>query len=229
MQILSGRITCAIQTSFTDVYTSGAGTSTTTYHDQQVLSWSWTNTPPLPVSSSPQVFSVLWGAQGSGFKRVHEQATSPTGVLHTQDTNDTWTMNCQAMVQLQVRQTTRGIELSSQETYPPNGYTLVQTMLVDNIQQGPPKTSSGPAIALAVSIIWGPSITDVLNRLDPISVASPPPPPPPRFLGGLRSSRPGAPVLRGSKQDVLTARGPDAPLLKYTTTANWSWEIATQP
>ena len=63
MQILSGRITCAIQTSFTDVYTSGGGTSRTTYYDQQVLSWSWTNTPPVLVSSSPQVFSVLWRTQ----------------------------------------------------------------------------------------------------------------------------------------------------------------------
>jgi hypothetical protein len=227
MQILSGRITCAIQTSFTDVITSGGGTSTTTYNDQQVLTWSWTNTPPLLVSSSPQVFSVPWRAQGSGFKRFHQVGTNPMGQFHTQDTNDTWTMNCQAMVQLQVRQTSRGIELSSQETYPPNGFTLVQIMFVDNIQQGPPKTSSGPAIALAVSINWGPSVADVLNRLDPISVASPPPP---RVLvGGLRSSRPGAPVIRGSKQDALTARGPDAPLGKYTTTANWSWEIATQP
>jgi hypothetical protein len=148
------------------------------------------------------------------------------GQLHTQDTNDAWTMNCQAMVQLLVRQPS-GITLSSQETYPPNGYTLVQTMFVDNIPQGPPKTSSGPAIALAVSIDWGLSVTDVLNRLDPVLVVSPPPPP--RFLGGLRSSRPGAPVIRGSRQDVLTARGPDAPLGKYTTTANWSWEITTQP
>lgn len=226
MQILSGRITCAIQTSFTHVYTSGGGTSRTDYNDQQVLSWSWTNTPPLLVTSSPQFFSVLWSAQGSGFKKVHQENTNPTGQLHTQDTNDTWTMNCQAMVQLQVRQTTREIVLSSQETYPWNGYTLVQIVFVDNIQQGLPKTSSGPAIALAVSINWGPSVADVLNRLDPISVA---PPPPPRFLGGLRSSRPGAPVIRGSRQNTLTARGPDAPLGTYTTTANWSWEIATQP
>ena len=225
MQILSGRITCAIQTSFTDVYTSGGGTARTTYYDQQVLSWSWTNTPPLLVSSSPQFFSVLWRAQGSGFKKGHQEATNPMGQLHTQDTDDTWTMNCQAMVQLQVRQTTLGVVLFSQESYPPNGYTLVQTMVVDNIQQGPPRTSSGPAIALAVSINWGPPVADVLNRLDPISVASPPPP---RFLGGLRS-RPGAPVIRGSRQEVLTSRGPDAPLGKYTTTANWSWEVATQP
>ena len=136
-------------------------------------------------------------------------------------------MNCQAMVQLQARQTTGGITLSSQEAYPSNGYTLVQTMSVDNIIQGPPKTSWGPAIAPAVSINWGPSVADVLNRLDPISMGSPPPPS--RFLGGLRSSRPGAPVIRGSRQDVLTARGPDAPLGKYITTANWSWETATQP
>ena len=227
MQILSGWIKCAIQTSYTDVSTSGGGTSRTTYNDQQLLSWSWTNTPPVPVSSSPQVFSVLWRTQGSGFKRAHQDATSPSGQLHTQDTDDTWTMNCQAMVQLQVRQATGGITLSSQETYPPNGYTLVQTMFVDNIQQGPPKNSSGPAIALAVSINWGPSIADVLNRLDPISVASPPSPA--RFLGGLRTTRPGAPVVRGSRHDILTARGPDAPLVKYTTNANWSWETVTQP
>jgi hypothetical protein len=227
MKILSGRITCAMQTSFTDVYTSGGGTSLTTYNDRQFLSWSWTNTPPPLVSSSPQVFSALWGAQGSGFKRVHQEATSPTGQVHTQDMNNTWTMNCQAMVQFQVRQTTRGFELTSQETYPPNGYTMVQIVVVDNIQQGPPTISSGPAIALAVSIIWGASVTDVLNTLDPIAVASPPPPP--RFLGGLRTSRPGAPVVRGSRQDELTARGPDAPLGKYKTTANWSWEITTQP
>jgi len=228
MQLLSGRITCSIQTSYTDVSTSGGVTSTSTYNDQQLLSWSWTNTPPVPVSSSPQVFSVLFRSQGSGFKRGHQEGTSSTGQRHTQDTDDNWTMNCQAMVQLTVRQTTGGVAVSSSETTPPNGFTLVQTLFIDNIQQGPPKTSSGPAIALAVSISWGLSAADVLNRLDPIAVAAPPPlrqPP----LGGVRSSRPGAPVIRGSRQEVLTARGPDSPLGKFTTVANWSWEITTLP
>lgn len=229
MKIVNGRITCVMQTSYTDVSTSGGQTSTSTYNDQQVLSWSWTNTPPLPVNSSPQVFSVLFRAQGSGFKKGHQVGISPTGQTHTQDTNDTWTTNCQAMLPLTVRQTTRGIELSSSESPQPNGFSLDQIKLVDDIQQGPPTTSSGPAIALAVSINWGPSLEEVLNR-DPISVA---PPASQRalgsFLGGVRSSRPGAPVLRGSRLEVLSARGPDAPLGQYMTTANWSWDITTQP
>lgn len=229
MQILSGRITCVMRTSYVDVYTSGGGTSTSTYSDEQVLSWIWVNTPALQVSGSPQTFWVRWEAHGSGFKKVHQESTSPTGHVSTQDLDDTWSTNGMAMVQFQALQIRGGITLSSPETKPPNGYTLVQTVLIDNIlQQGYPTTRTGPSIALAVSIQWGSSsIADLLNTLDPISVASPQPS---RFIGfGPRISRLGAPTVRGWRQDVLTARGPDAPLGQYKTIANWSWEITTQP
>jgi hypothetical protein len=228
MQILSGRITCGMQTSYTDMFTSGGVTARTIYNDQQVLSWTWSNSPALLVGNVNQPFNVQFRAQGNGSKLGHEESTNSTG-HHTQDTNGSWTMNCGAPVPLFVRQVGGGTALASPETNPANGYALTETLYVDNIQQGPPTITSGPAIALAVSINWNlGSLEDLLNRLDPIGVASPPPPPSSRLLS-VRLNRPGAPVIRGTRQDILTARGPDAPLGKYKTTANWSWEITTQP
>ena len=229
MQILSGRITCAMRTSYDDYDSSSGGTTTSTYLDEEVLSWSWVNTPALQVSGSPQTFWARWEAHGSGFKNVHQEATSPTGHVSKKDQRDTWTTNSIAMVQFQALQIRGAIMLSSPETKPQNGYTLVQTVVEDNILlAGYPKTTTGPSIALAVSINWGSSsIADLLNRLDPISVASPQPS---RFIGfGPRISRLGAPTVAGSRQDVLTARGPDAPLGQYATIVNWSWDITTQP
>ena len=227
VQILSGRITCAMKTSYDDYAPSGSGFTTSTYLDEEVLTWIWVNTPALQVSGSPQTFWARWEAHGSGFKNVHQEATSSTGHVSKKDQKDTWTTNSIAMVQFQALQIRGEITLSSPETKPPNGYTLVQTVVEDNILlAGYPTTTTGPSIALAVSIKWGSSIADLLNTLDPISVASPQPS---RFLGLLRISRLGAPTVRGWRQDVLSARGPDAPLGQYKTIANWTWEITTQP
>lgn len=227
MQILSGRITCAMKTSYNDYVSSGSGSTTSTYLDEEVLSWNWVNTPALQVSGSPQTFWARWEAHGSGFKNVHQEVTSSTGHVSTKDVNDRWMTNSIAMVRFQALQIRGEITLSSPETNPPNGYTLVRTVVEDNKSlPGYPTTTTGPSIALAVSIQWGSSIADLLNTLDPISVASPQPS---RFLDKLVISRLGAPTVRGWRKDVLPAKGPDTPLGQYKTNAFWTWAITTQP
>ena len=222
MQILTGQITCVMQTMFVHASSGGDTTTTTTYNDQQVLRWSWINAPAVPVTSTAQVFGVVWSAVGSGFKKFHQES-----VNHTQDGNDTWTVNSQSVVQLTARQKSASvIELSAPESSHPNGVRLETELFLDNVSQGPPRVTFGPAIALQVSIEWSPAtVEDLLNRLDPISVGAPRQP---RLLG-VRTSRPGASLLRGSKRvELLPPVGPDAPLPQFPTTAHWSWEITTQ-
>ncbi len=227
MQVLSGWIQCSMRTTFTDVRTYSSGSARTMYSDQQQLRWSWTNTPPLLVSTGNQSFTVSFTAQGGGTKTLHEESTSPNGAMHTQDGIDTWMVNCQAMLPLQIRQTSNGIVLSSQETYPASGITLTQKLLLDNVLQGQPTTTMVAALALAVSINFGPSLTDVLHRSGPLSVATFNPS---TALSGSHTSRPGAPIIRGASSAYLSPpRGPDAPLPNYPTSVNWIWEITTQP
>jgi hypothetical protein len=197
------------------------------YLDQQLQQWGWTNSPPIQITTSNQLFSATWSVTGSGSKVVFQSAQSPTGQTHTQTNALTWTENGSLLVQMQVRITSNNAVLltNSGSIVIPGGLTGTQQLTIDGVPQTPGLIGNAVYGLLLPAVQWnGPQYTHptLEANMMPGSEGSP--------SQSQIGSRLGLWVPWGNSY-AGTQRQPNPQLTGYqapagsTSTATWRWRI----
>jgi hypothetical protein len=216
MQLTRGYISCSIVTTGPD-----------NFQDQQLQQWGWTNSPPIQITTSNQLFSATWSVTGSGSKFTFQSGTSPTGQVHTQSNSLAWTESGSLTVQMQVRSASNNqvVLTTAGSIVLPGGLTGTQQITIDGIPQTPGQIGNAVYGLPLPAVQWnGPQYThrNLEGIGDPGPIASP--------SSSKIGSRLGLFLPWGSSY-AGTQQQPNPQLSGYQapagtiSTANWSWRI----